>query len=268
MAAGIIKVAVIPLEEIPMYQSKRHLPQESPKRAFTLIELLVVIAIIAILAAILFPVFARARENARRTSCMSNLKQLGLAAMQYTQDYDETYPRTAVLLGAPFPDGVDWTSSGYWYWPQLLFPYHRSAQIWICPSGNPANTRTPYSGHYGANSGVIASYTAANGVNLSTIQSPAATFMFMDSGPYMVSASNALTTSGSFWYTPGACGPTGASQDPTYPLTGFYLSDCQSGRHLNGSNVAYADGHVKWLPYQKFIEEAKKPGQGAWNPAN
>jgi prepilin-type N-terminal cleavage/methylation domain-containing protein/prepilin-type processing-associated H-X9-DG protein len=250
-----------------MPQPNQHSPQKSHRRAFTLIELLVVIAIIAILAAILFPVFARARENARRTSCMSNLKQLGLAAMQYTQDYDETYPRTAVNLGPPFPDGVDWTSSGYWYWPQLLFPYHRSAQIWICPSGNTANTKTPYSGHYGANRGVIAHYSDPNGVNLSTIQSPASTFMFMDAGPYMVQPSDATTPGGSFWYTPGACGPNGTSQN-SYALTGFSLSDCQTGRHLGGSNVAFADGHVKWLPYQKFVEEAKKPGNGAWNPAN
>ena len=64
-------------------------------RGFTLIELLVVIAIISVLAAILFPVFARARENARRTSCLSNLKQIGLAFLQYTQDYDEAYPLTS-----------------------------------------------------------------------------------------------------------------------------------------------------------------------------
>jgi prepilin-type N-terminal cleavage/methylation domain-containing protein/prepilin-type processing-associated H-X9-DG protein len=250
-----------------MQQFKRHAIHKSHQRAFTLIELLVVIAIIAILAAILFPVFARARENARRTSCMSNLKQLGLAAMQYAQDYDETYPRTAVNLGAPFPDGVDWTNSGYWYWPQLLFPYHRSAQIWICPSGNTANTRTPYSGHYSANELVIATYTDPNGVNLSTIQSPATTYMFMDGGPYMVTYSNAITPGGSFWYTPGACGPGGASKTPNV-LSGFSLTDCQTGRHLGGSNVAFADGHVKWLPYQKFIEEAQKPDHGDWDPAN
>ena len=67
------------------------------KKAFTLIELLVVIAIIAILAAILFPVFAQAREKARQTSCLSNLKQIGLGLMMYTQDYDETYPMNLFL---------------------------------------------------------------------------------------------------------------------------------------------------------------------------
>lgn len=103
------------------------------KRAFTLIELLVVIAIIAILAAILFPVFAQAREKARQTSCLSNMKQIGLATMQYVQDYDETYPmayyyknNTAVANGG--------SSGGYVHSSVLLYPYTKSAQIFVCPS--------------------------------------------------------------------------------------------------------------------------------------
>ncbi len=95
---------------------------------FTLIELLVVIAIIAILAAILFPAFARAREQARKTSCMSNLKQLGLAVMQYTQDYDEKFPNTA----------QNWkpaTDANYYKTPKFaLDAYSKSSQIWTCPS--------------------------------------------------------------------------------------------------------------------------------------
>ena len=91
------------------------------KSAFTLIELLVVIAIIAILAAILFPVFARARENARRASCQSNLKQIGLGIMQYTQDYDEKYP-------ARYTDNE--TNS----WRRISFPYVKSTQVYSCPS--------------------------------------------------------------------------------------------------------------------------------------
>src|SRR5690606_6779733 len=85
-----------------------HISENSgAKRGFTLIELLVVIAIIAILAAILFPVFARARENARRASCQSNLKQIGLGLMQYTQDYDERLPAGFLTnTGVPYPDGV------------------------------------------------------------------------------------------------------------------------------------------------------------------
>jgi len=97
--------------------------------AFTLIELLVVIAIIAILAAILFPVFAQARGKARQSSCLSNMKQMGLAVMQYTVDYDSTYP-----LG-----GTD--SWGAW-WPTIVQPYVKSLGIFVCPDGNAA--KQPY----------------------------------------------------------------------------------------------------------------------------
>lgn len=99
-------------------------------RGFTLIELLVVIAIIAILAAILFPVFARARENARRTACQSNLKQIGLGIMQYTQDYDEKLPLRRY-------DGP--MSQVVFSWRRQTFPYTKSAQVFSCPS-NTTNT--------------------------------------------------------------------------------------------------------------------------------
>lgn len=89
------------------------------RTAFTLIELLVVISIIAVLAAILFPVFARARENARRASCMSNLKQIGLGFMMYTQDYDEMMP-PAITVNNPSPPFESYVSSDRrWYWGHL-----------------------------------------------------------------------------------------------------------------------------------------------------
>ncbi len=101
-------------------------------RAFTLIELLVVIAIVAILAAILFPVFARARENARRTSCLSNLKQLGLGTIQYAQDFDEKFPTIRNLVTG---------QSGFYSWDAAIMPYVKSEQVFMCPSVPSLNTR-------------------------------------------------------------------------------------------------------------------------------
>lgn len=95
------------------------------RKGFTLIELLVVIAIIAILASILFPVFARARENARRASCQSNLKQIGLGVLQYVQDYDEHFPQLYKDNGVVYM---------YTYMRELMTPYTKNDQIWICPS--------------------------------------------------------------------------------------------------------------------------------------
>ena len=98
-------------------------PEKLARSAFTLIELLVVIAIIAILAAILFPVFGRARENARRSSCQSNLKQIGLGILQYTQDYDETMPQVS-----------DSDTAGAGSWRSAAQPYVKSKQLFRCPS--------------------------------------------------------------------------------------------------------------------------------------
>ena len=122
------------------------------KRAFTLVELLVVIAIIAILAAILFPAFARARENGRRAACQSNLKQIGLGLLQYSQDYDEilcpdwfvTNPNTALSTQAASVAGARYK------WTDAIFPYIKSEQVFICPSATDA-AAVPwrYYGHLG-----------------------------------------------------------------------------------------------------------------------
>ena len=104
------------------------------RRGFTLIELLVVIAVIALIAAILFPVFAQAREKARQTACLSHHKQLGTALIMYTQDYDEMFPaeRMGGVKTAPDP------AAGFtWRW--ALQPYVKSEKIWVCPSITPRN---------------------------------------------------------------------------------------------------------------------------------
>lgn len=117
-----------------------------PRSGFTLIELLVVIAIIAILAAILFPVFSKVRENARRTTCLSNEKQLGLAILQYNQDADEDYPLLRIK-DANETYGGNGSTTEYW-WSQAIYPYVKSANVYICPSnpdtGPVCPNKTPF----------------------------------------------------------------------------------------------------------------------------
>src|ERR1043165_7882788 len=105
------------------------------RRGFTLIELLVVIAIIAILAAILFPVFAQAREAARKTSCLSNLRQISMAAAMYTQDYEEVMPGPATrrLGGPPATEYSNyWWGARWMTWPEKIIPYNKSVEIYTC----------------------------------------------------------------------------------------------------------------------------------------
>jgi len=193
------------------------------RRGFTLIELLVVIAIIAILAAILFPVFAKAREKARQTSCLSNMKQLGLALMQYAQDYDET-----MIFGSGY-DGQEIN------WQLKIDPYIKNKQILQCPS----NSTAP--GPYGGGSGpfpsqiVYYSYSHPNrpGEKLGAIGFPAQTDLINDGcHPAVPGARGAV---------PKLC--TGFASCNTTPITGamFY--------HNEGSNVAFWDGHAKWMQY-------------------
>src|SRR5690606_21073667 len=123
---------------------------------------------ISILAAILFPVFARARENARRTSCLSNLKQIGLGIMQYVQDYDETYPLTHY-------DRTPGDSTTRYYWWSMLQPYIKSTQVFSCPSS--AFSDGTANGNYGANREVIP--LTPNPIKMATLQSTANIYMVM-----------------------------------------------------------------------------------------
>ena len=184
-------------------------------RAFTLIELLVVIAIIAILASILFPVFARARENARRASCQSNLKQIGLGMMMYIQDYDERYPMAEWTV-LPSVDGA---------WPVLLQPYLKSTQIFHCPSDS-ADEGSSY---------ILNNYFEE--WSEASVDSPTTTLLITEGqlftgGSY--SMTNAATSYGlNVDYT--LYNQTGRINDPTKHLP----------RHLGTSNILWADGHVK-----------------------
>jgi prepilin-type N-terminal cleavage/methylation domain-containing protein/prepilin-type processing-associated H-X9-DG protein len=210
-------------------------------RGFTLIELLVVIAIIAILAAILFPVFARARENARRSSCMSNLKQIGIGIMQYTQDYDEVLP---------------WyqTTTPTRGWADSVQPYIKSTQVFQCPSdvtGPPPIFGTDPAGanavagdsYYGASDYAInqnlsrATPLAANGVTasvtLASITTTAQTVMAMDYTAPVLATKNSNI---------GSCPACGGNRSTG--LAQFRVGTGQ--RHLEGTNWLMVDGHAKW----------------------
>jgi prepilin-type N-terminal cleavage/methylation domain-containing protein/prepilin-type processing-associated H-X9-DG protein len=249
-------------------------------QGFTLIELLVVIAIIAILASILFPVFARARENARRTSCLNNLKQFGLAMMQYTQDYDETYPKASSGgIGATPPGASQNLGGSDWAWQQLLHPYHKSLQIFYCPSGfnvkHPSQDRIFMTyGHYGANQDLLRTGALAPR-KIAEVAAPANVYALMDSGTYVIPASRAIPTTSSISpnygsYVPGI-GSLGATCQATVADYSNLQKDCESGRHFEGINMAFADGHAKWLKISAVSAEARKTtpvANGAWNIAN
>ena len=176
----------------------RHTRTGARSKGFTLIELLVVIAIISILAAILFPVFARARENGRRTSCLSNMKQLGLGVMQYQQDNDEMYPQ------AYWYKNDQGDLNGYMQWSGATMPYVKSEQLYVCPSDPnkglpPTNPQDPsYSSaptdpptdaqvariSYTANAALMPrkrrTVDPANVVNMSAVDTPAEVIMFAE----------------------------------------------------------------------------------------
>jgi len=187
------------------------------RRGFTLIELLVVIAIIAILAAILFPVFARAREKARQTSCLSNMKQLGLAALMYAQDYDESFPRNRA--GGPPYIGP--------YWHQIIEPYIKNRQVFRCPSEKLRDVG------YGPSCRIFTN--GGGGLDMAKIQFPAETGMMVDYGgasPFDPAPGSA----GYYIHPPSRTWCTGSATCPS----------SVSARHNGGANVVLCDGHAKW----------------------
>ncbi len=222
-------------------------------KAFTLIELLVVIAIIAILASILFPVFARARENARRTSCLNNIKQIGLGVMQYVQDYDEVFPK-AVDISAPV---------GSQFWFQNLQPYVKSTQIFTCPSAQETVNG------YGSLRAIMGINTDAV-VRLPTLQAAASIYMIFDYGLNYASADNVITSGPNNQYLPGMGENGGTCTNST--ATAQRYKDCLSGRHFSGVNMAFADGHAKWLKSSVIVADAKhyvatgSSAASGWNP--
>jgi len=239
------------------------------RAAFTLIELLVVIAIIAILAAILFPVFAKAREKARQVSCLSNEKQIGLALMQYTQDFDEYYPCGNYVPGAHYGQG----------WAGQLYPYIKSINVFTCPNDssklNPSWTgaKSPVSYMYNLNIGeddsTMMSYgnPKGNSVPEPQLTSPSRTVVLCENFNFIYQADvtnpkekqspagNGVTHSVSGFYQTGFMGGRDAanvgweSSGCTKDGANWGLS-CYSGKdpvHSGGANYVLADGHAKYL---------------------
>jgi prepilin-type N-terminal cleavage/methylation domain-containing protein/prepilin-type processing-associated H-X9-DG protein len=218
--------------------------------AFTLIELLVVIAIIAILAAILFPVFGRARDNARRTNCINNLKQIGLGMIQYTQDYDERYAPSVIGLpsGVPGSDGKIWWD-GANFWPQLIYPYVKSHQIFFCPSSQNSIDKPVESGAVAPEANILAGNYGAmedySNVAVAKVRNPSEKYFIAEWGFYQMTARPTFIQEGGY-YMPGA-GSMGVSCAEVTAHNPKLAKDCESSRHFDGITIAFADGHVKWL---------------------
>ena len=253
-------------------------------KGFTLIELLVVIAIISILAAILFPVFAKVREKARQTSCLSNEKQIGLGFMQYVQDYDETFPM-AYVQGA---GGNNLASSGNTIWPYEIGPYLQhntlgtsngtSGGVFQCPDDNipRANHGAPLSYAVAGGFGDVEAWhvntagpngsTVALGRTLEEFGSPATTLIVVES-PHDVSVlGRAGANSVPICIEVQSPSQRGSASWPYYAQDGFGGTTAQglgggTPYHNGGWNYLFGDGHAKWLRPEDTVSTPGAPVQ-------
>lgn len=218
------------------------------KKGFTLIELLVVIAIIAILAGIMFPVFSSAREKARQTSCMSNLKQIGTAVMLYADDYHETYPMARIEYNKDT-------------WMLSIYPYVKNQQVYFCPSSysdldggedetvNLAPKGAGAKANYSANLYMLgdklnASFAKAK--KIARIKSPSNTVMLLEGSTYMMPDDWWDYAEGGYWLSGAGLGTGSKLSQTESVLTGEDLRDYKDGRHSQGMILCYADGHAEY----------------------
>ena len=209
-------------------------------RGFTLIELLVVIAIIAILAAILFPVFARARENARKSTCQSNLKQIGVASSMYAQDYDGIHCYYGLPGGHT---GLTGNALNYYVSKDLLDPYIKNQGVWVCPSTRIGPSyqnccsRTSECWSYGINHTYFTNQSPpGNGLADSLVKSPSDYIEFGEWRPSIQACE--FVTGQDGW-------PGPAITNPDAPAKTCAV-------HSDGANYLFFDGHVKWLKETKL----------------
>jgi prepilin-type N-terminal cleavage/methylation domain-containing protein/prepilin-type processing-associated H-X9-DG protein len=266
----------------------RNKPSRVSLSGFTLIELLVVIAIIAILAAILFPVFAQAREKARQTACLSNVKQIGTAFMMYIQDYDELWPRgttdltlvgpDAVVPGAPATSntGKTFAATGYevtgggqlfnhFKWYGWIFPYTKNMQIFDCPSRKKLQTTWEKGGQL---SNGYALNLSVTGTNTGAFDNPSFQGGSLAGQPRPAEQALLLEL---FRSTLPVQIETGASV--SYPLAHRQLwnnlltvgnpaqgiTPRDTAPHSDGMNIMYCDGHAKWMKNTQFLNNCPTP---------
>ena len=201
--------------------------QSRKDSGFTLIELLVVIAIIAILAAILFPVFARAREKARMASCESNLKQIGLGVLMYVQDYDEKFPGGGLVYTDPRAAG--WNPGWPGWVSNVIDPYIKNQQIYVCPSAPAGWWTNPVTGQTVS---YCYNYVSFGGTSQASITQPSSMIMMWDSVNAWADGYGPIHDRDLAWYKTQNWGGT--------------------SWHNEMNNYVYGDGHVKANKWSQF----------------